>query len=256
MVNKIFKEKWTKYFGKDNAAYLVNGKTAIEKGLKILKSKTVAVPTYTCNRVYEAIINAGCTPIIIDCDYDLQIRLEQLSKYDNIDTVIVPHMFGIQALNEIKSIKKMGYKILEDCSQCLGLSELGTYSDIVIASLGPTKWLPVGVNKEKGGAVLAYNGKNINWHDNTTAIHRSNVMFGDIDKIFSHRTERVNELKNAGLRFIGGERPNSWLRAMYFTQNQTRVPYTPLHDLHSGFKCPITDSIKDNLDWISIFPNG
>ena len=114
MVNKIFKENWTKYFGKDNAAYLVNGKIAIEKGLKILKSKTVAVPTYTCNRVYEAIINAGCTPIIIDCDYDLQIRLEQLSKYDNIDTVIVPHMFGIQALNEIKAIKKMGYKILED----------------------------------------------------------------------------------------------------------------------------------------------
>lgn len=256
MVSKIFKQNWSTYFGKNNAAYLVNGKTAIEEGLNILKSKKVAVPTYTCNRVYDAIVNAGCTPIIIDCDYDLQIRLEQLLKYEDIDTVIVPHMFGIQALNEIKAIKKMGYKIIEDCSQCLGLSELGIHSDIVVASLGPTKWLPVGVDKEKGGAVIAYNGQDISWHENPTAIHRSNVMFGDIDKIFTHRTERVNELKNAGLRFIGGERPNSYLRAMYFTQKQTRVPYTPLHDLHDGFKCPITDSIKNNLDWVSIFPNG
>ena len=255
MVTKIFEKNWSNYFKKNKAAYLETGKLAIQKALNILDSKVVAVPTYTCNRVYEAIVNAGCDPIIIDCDYDLQIRLEQLSKYDNIDTVIVPHMFGIQALNEIKAIKKMGYKIIEDCSQCMGLPELGSYSDIVIASLGPTKWLPSGVNKEKGGAVIAYDGIDIEWHDNHTAIHRTNVMFQDIDKLFLNRTERVNELKNAGLRFIGGERPNSWLRAMYFTEKQTRIPYTPLHDLHVGFKCPITDSIKNNLDWVSIFPN-
>ena len=255
MVTKIFEKNWSNYFKKNKAAYLESGKLAIQKSLGILDSKVVAVPTYTCNRVYEAIVSAGCIPIIIDCDYDLQIRLEQLSKYDNIDTVIVPHMFGIQALNEIKAIKKMGYKIIEDCSQCMGLPELGSHSDIVIASLGPTKWLPSGVDKEKGGAVIAYDGKDIEWHDNPTAIHRTNVMFQDIDKLFLHRTTRVNELKNAGLRFIGGERPNSWLRAMYFTEKQTRIPYTPLHDLHGGFKCPITDSIKNNLDWVSIFPN-
>ena len=39
----------------------------------------------------------------------------------------------------------------------LGLPDLGKYSDIVIASTGPTKWLNVGENKESGGGILAHN---------------------------------------------------------------------------------------------------
>ena len=226
MATDIFKDNWSKYFSKNNAACVINGKTAIHRALELLKSRVVAIPTYTCHRVYEAAINAQCKPIIIDCDYDLQIKIEELAKYDDIDTVIVPHMFGITALEEMKLIKKMGYKIIEDCSQCMGTADLGRYSDIVIASLGPT-----------------------------TLIHRSNVMFMEIEERISRRTERVNELRNAGLRFIGQERPNAWHRAMYYTENQKRVPYTPLHDRYEGFKCPLIDSIKNKIDWISVFPN-
>lgn len=252
----IFRDSWKKYFNKSNAAYLVNGKTAIQKALELLDSKVVAIPTYTCHRVYDATINANCKPIIVDCDDDLQIRVVEFTGADNIDTVIVPHMFGIQALSEIKTLKEMGYKIIEDCSQCMGLPELGKYSDIVIASLGPTKWLPVGVDKEKGGAVIAYNGKDIEYHDNATGIHNAGIMFDDIKNIVKNRISRVEELKIAGLEFIGIERPNSWLRAMYFTDKQKRVPYTPLHDIHGGFNCPIVDSYKNKLDWVSVFPNG
>tara|TARA_R100000081_G_scaffold70527_1_gene37492 strand:- start:1522 stop:2025 length:504 start_codon:yes stop_codon:yes gene_type:complete len=167
-------------------------------------------------------------------------------------------MFGIQAQKQIKYLKEKGYMIIEDCSQCLGLEGLGKYSDIVIASLGPTKWLPSGVDKEKGGAVIAYNGNDIKWHDNPTAIHRTNVMFRDIEKIYNSRKERVEEIRNTGLRFIGDNQPNSWLRAMYFTQNQKRVPYTPLHDKYTdvNFDCPTVDSIKNNLEWVSVFPNA
>ena len=52
---------------------------------------------------------------------------------------------------------------------------------------------------------------------------------------------------------------------MYFTQNQKRVPYTPLHDKYNGticlgedvdFDCPTVDSIKNNLEWVSVFPNA
>tara|TARA_Y100000034_G_C6894375_1_gene412036 strand:+ start:2072 stop:2839 length:768 start_codon:yes stop_codon:yes gene_type:complete len=255
MVTDIFKDNWSKYFLKNNAACVINGKTAIHRALELLESRVVAIPTYTCHRIYEATINAKCKPIIVDCDYDLQIKIEELAKYDDIDTVIVPHMFGITALEEMKLIKKMGYKIIEDCSQCMGLADLGRYSDIVIASLGPTKWLPVGVDKEKGGAVIAYDGEDIEWYDNATLIHRSNVMFMEIEERISRRTERIDELRNAGLRFIGQERPNAWLRAMYYTENQKRVPYTPLHDIYEGFKCPLMDSIKNKIDWVSVFPN-
>jgi hypothetical protein len=244
---------------KNNSAYLINGKTTIKKSLELLNSKIVAVPTYTCKRVLDAILESNCTPVIIDCNKDLQLNLDDLivqSKYYLIDTVIVPHMFGIQV--DIKPIRDWGnhLNIIEDCSQCMGLDNLGKYSDIVMASLGPTKWMPVGTNKENGGGVLAYDGEDIEWHDNATAIHRSNVMFQDIDKMFTKRNDRVNELKKLnGIPFIGQEKPNAWLRAMYITKNQKRQPYTPLHDLHGGFTCPIIDSMKNNLDWVSIFPN-
>ncbi len=264
MATKIFKDNWSNYFGKDNAAYLINGKTAIETALRQLGSYCVAMPTYTCHRVYEATLNTHCKPRIVDCDYDLQIDEKLVENFKDVDTVIVPHMFGIQAQKQIKYLKEKGYMIIEDCSQCLGLEGLGKYSDIVIASLGPTKWLPSGVDKEKGGAVIAYNGSDVEWHDNPTAIHRTNVMFQDIDKIYNGRKERVDEIRNTGLRFIGDNKPNSWLRAMYFTQNQKRVPYTPLHDKYNGtkwlgedvnFDCPKVDSIKNNLEWVSVFPN-
>jgi len=265
MANNKFKNNWKGYFNKNNAAYIINGKTAIEKALEHLGSYCVAMPTYTCHRVFEATINAYCKPRIIDCRVDLQINETLVDNYKDVDTVIVPHMFGIQAQKQIKYLKDNGYMVIEDCSQCLGLEGLGTYSDVVIASLGPTKWLPTGVNKEKGGAVFAYDGEDVDWHDNPTAIHRTNVMFRDIDKIYKGRKERVEEIKHAGVSFIGEDQPNAWLRAMYYTNNQNRIPYTPLHDRYNGtkhlgeeinFDCPVVDSIKNNLEWVSVFPNA
>tara|TARA_R100001443_G_scaffold67656_3_gene76464 strand:+ start:610 stop:1377 length:768 start_codon:yes stop_codon:yes gene_type:complete len=254
MVTKIFKDNWSRYFEKDNAAYLVNGRTAIEKALQLLGSKCVALPTYTCSRVYEAILNADCKPRIIDCRNDLQIDHKSVTNFKDVDTVIVPHMFGIRAQEQIAYLKAKGYLVIEDCSQCFGLEGLGKYSDVVVASIGPTKWLPIGVDKESGGGIIAYNGKDIEWHNNPTAIHRANVMFQDIDKMYHSRKERVEELKNTGLNFIGDNQENAWMRAMYFTDNQKRIPYTPLHDKYGGFDCPNIDNIKNNLEWVSIYP--
>ena len=264
MENSLFKDNWSKYFNKSNAAYLVNGKTAIEKALRHLGSYCVAIPTYTCHRVYEAAVNVNCKTRIIDCERDLQINEKLVENFRDVDTVIVPHMFGIQAQPQIKYLRDKGYMIIEDCSQCLGLDGLGKWSDIVIASLCPTKWLPTGTDKEKGGAVIAYDGEDMEWHDNPTGIHRTNVMFQDIEKIYNARKQRADEIKNAGVSFIGENQPNSWLRAMYFTEKQERIPYTPLHDKYNGttnmgetvnFDCPTVDEIKNNLEWVSIFPN-
>ena len=143
MVKTEFNKIWSSYFNKEYATLVENGKTAISEALKILNSEYVALPTYTCHRVLQACLNVGATPYIVDCGLDLQIDINKIP--DNVDTVIIPHMFGIQV--DIKPLKGK-FKIIEDCSQCMGLPKLGKYSDIVIASLGPSKWLPVGVDKE------------------------------------------------------------------------------------------------------------
>ena len=251
-----FSNTWSKVFKKKKAIFTANGRTAIYLALKHLKSKKVVIPTYTCRRVLDATLDAKCEPIIVDCGYDLQISFLSVIKAleEGADTVIVPHMFGIQApVNLIYKLKyTYDFKIIEDCSQCMGLPELGKHSDIVIASLGPTKWLPVGSLKESGGGLIAYNYGKV--EDDFPHIDKAIDMFYEIEDRLESRTSIAKEIQNAGAKFIGSERPNAWLRGMYFTENQMRVPYTPLHDIYEGFDCPIVDSYKNRLDWVSIFP--
>tara|TARA_R110000787_G_scaffold89580_1_gene189521 strand:+ start:183 stop:941 length:759 start_codon:yes stop_codon:yes gene_type:complete len=249
-VNPQFNKIWSSYFNKSYATLVENGKTAIFQALKILNSKHVALPTYTCHRVLQACLNAGVTPYIVDCGLDLQIDVNKIPM--EVDTVIVPHMFGIQA--DVKFISDR-FKVIEDCSQCIGLPDLGKYSDVVIVSTGPTKWLNVGEDKESGGGILAHNILNFCFeevYDNDIA-KKLNQMYLEIPNILKSRTNKANEFINAGVDLIGKDQPNAWLRALYFG-SQKRVPYTPLHDQYPGFSCPIVDSYKNKLDWISIFP--
>tara|TARA_Y100001973_G_scaffold3759_1_gene5485 strand:+ start:1529 stop:2272 length:744 start_codon:yes stop_codon:yes gene_type:complete len=243
-----FKKIWSSYFNKTNAILVENGKTAIIQALISLKSKKVALPTYTCHRILEACLKTNCNPYIVDCGLDLQIDINKIPE--EVDTVIIPHMFGIQV--NIKPLQGK-FKIIEDCSQCIGLPNLGRYSDIVIASTGPTKWLNAGESKEKGGGILAFNGSSSNLIFNPLIENKLNHMFVTIDQTLKSRTSKANELINAGIDLIGKNQPNAWLRALYFG-SQKRVPYTPLHDIYPGFKCPVVDSYKNKLDWISIFP--
>lgn len=248
MVKIEFNKIWSSYFNKEYATLVENGKTAIFEALKILNSEHVALPTYTCHRVLQACLDANVTPHIIDCGLDLQIDVNKIPM--EVDTVIVPHMFGIQA--DIKTLE--GFQIIEDCSQCIGLPDLGKYSDVVIASTGPTKWLNVGDNKEYGGGILAHNNPyyNKDLYDINLA-KKLNQMYFEIPKILESRTSKAKEFINAGIDLIGKNQPNAWLRALYFG-SQKRIPYTPLHDIYPGFKCPTVDSYKNKLDWISIFP--
>ena len=250
MVKTEFNKIWSSYFHKEYANLVENGKTAISEALKILNSEYVALPTYTCHRVLQACLDVGVTPYIVDCGLDLQIDTTKIPI--EVDTVIVPHMFGIQA--DVKSLS--GFRVIEDCSQCIGLPDLGKYSEIVIASTGPTKWLNAGEDKEKGGGIIAHNSNasvSDNYWFNESIGSKLNQMYFEIPNILESRLNKANEFINAGVDLIGKNQPNAWLRALYFG-SQKRIPYTPLHDIYPGFSCPVVDSYKNKLDWISIFP--
>jgi len=182
----------------------------------------------------------------VDCGFDLQIDLDSLSKFKG-DTVIVPHMFGIKV--DIKPIKDMGFNVVEDCSQCLGLNGLGEYSDYVVVSVGPTKWLPIG----GGGFLIGDDCKGVKFEGNYTYFSRAEYMVDKIQDKLKKRIDFANELINAGVDLIGKDMENAWMRGMYFTDNQKRVPYTPIHEMYGNFKCPLVDGYKNKLDWISIF---
>ena len=217
------------------------GTQALEIALKTLKSKKVIIPSYTCQDVLRAVLNTQCEPLIVDCNKTLQMDIASTLKVINdADTIIVPHMFGIQ--NLISPFKNFNIKIIEDLSQCHGLPGLGDFADVVVTSLNKSKWLD-----RKGGGYI--------WTDKKLNLDLStdNMLDWNIETKYKNRTNRAKELLNAGLDLIGKDIPNSWLRGMYFTGTPTRRPYIPLHELYGKFDCPIVDSYSNKIDWISIF---
>ncbi len=217
-----------------------SGTQALETALKTLKSKNVIIPTYTCEDILIAVLNVGCEPIIVDCNKNLQIDLSSVkSVIDNADTIIIPHMFGIKT--SILPFYNKGLNIIEDLSQCHGLPELGKYADIVVSSTNKSKWL----DNDGGGYIFL---------DQELNLPKALSAFNwDIKTKYNNRKNKAQELLNAGLDLIGKDKPNSWLRGMYFTNNPKRKPYTPLHEMYGKFDCPIVDSYSNKIDWISIF---
>tara|TARA_Y100001963_G_C6791507_1_gene455705 strand:+ start:2820 stop:3509 length:690 start_codon:yes stop_codon:yes gene_type:complete len=217
------------------------GTKALEIALKTLKAKKVIIPTYTCKDVLTAVLNTSCEPIIVDCNEKLQIDVTSVLKVVNdADTIIIPHMFGIQ--NQVAPFKNFNLKIIEDLSQCHGLQGLGDFADIVVTSLNKSKWLD-----KKGGGYI-WTDKNLNLDLST-----DKMSDWDIKTKYDNRLAKAKELLNAGLDLIGKDIPNSWLRGMYFTGIPTRRPYIPLHEIYGKFDCPIVDSYSNKIDWISIF---
>lgn len=222
------------------------GTDALIAALKIYNSTHVIIPSYTCQDLVTACQVLDIRFSIVDCDDNLQISPNAIKSITSFDTIIVPHMFGIQA--PISYIRSMfpDVIIIEDCSQGHGLPNIGDYSDIVITSINRGKWL---TGEHKG---LVYTDQLLaNNHDVTDSEYINELHNSIVTKVKA-RKEKAREIINAGVQLIGSDRPNVYLRGMYKTKHQRRLPYIPLHDIYTEFKCPNVDKFKNNIDWISI----
>jgi hypothetical protein len=217
-----------------------SGTSALVFAMNRLNTQKVIIPTYTCEDILSAVHSYECDYLIVDCNSELQINVDEVIKNaSNYDTIIIPHMFGIRA--EVKKIKEhTNLKIIEDLSQCHGLPNLGQYADIVVSSTNKSKW----IDKKGGGLIFS----------DTFISELPEYDFSNdknnISKILNRRIELANEIKEAGVKLIGNE--SSWLRGMYFTSYSSRNPYIPLHKLINKFDCPIADSYINKVNWISI----
>tara|TARA_B100001964_G_scaffold122191_1_gene135554 strand:+ start:719 stop:1699 length:981 start_codon:yes stop_codon:yes gene_type:complete len=117
--------------------------------LKIGKKDSVAIPSYSCTALLNALQYVGATPKFIDIDPEtLNISSEDLKKKmtRRVKAVIVPHMFGFPA--DILEIKKLGLPIIEDCALALGAryrgKPVGYWGDISVFSFYATKVIATG----------------------------------------------------------------------------------------------------------------
>ena len=158
-----FESKLAKYIGVKGGAAVSSGTSAIHLSLIALGVKEggdVAMPTYVCPALLNAINYVGANPLLIDINPDsYNISMSDLKKKLTKKTraVIVPHIFGLPA--DIKDILSSGIPVIEDCAQSVGASykgkKVGSFGHCAIFSFYATKVMTTG----EGGMVLSNSDK-------------------------------------------------------------------------------------------------
>ncbi|GHD74739.1 DegT/DnrJ/EryC1/StrS family aminotransferase [Streptomyces goshikiensis] len=115
---------------------------------------TVAVPTYGCSALLDAVLAAGCTPLVVDVtERTLGIDPGRLDPAHPIDAVIAVHTHGHPA--DLDALRPKTALLVEDCCQSLGGRDergrpLGAIGDASVFSFYATKVIAAG----EGGMLL------------------------------------------------------------------------------------------------------
>jgi len=79
--------------------------------------KKVALSSYICRSVYDAVCMADCVPVLFDIDpKTFGINTENVLR-SKIDTVIAAHLFGVRS--DFSTLRDNGIEVIEDCAQRL-----------------------------------------------------------------------------------------------------------------------------------------
>ena len=154
-----FEKRVAKLIGVQGAVATNSGTSALHLSLLaigIKKGDHVAMPSFVCTALLNALSYVGAHPILIDIDpetYNIDIR--DLKKRVNRSTkaIILPHMFGLPA--DIDEILSLGIPVIEDCAQSIGAvykgRKTGSFGKLSCFSFYATKVLSTG----EGGMVVS-----------------------------------------------------------------------------------------------------
>lgn len=140
------------YLGVKFALPVNRGRTAIELALRAMKLSSddeVVLPSYVCQSVLDAVVNAGARPVFADVGTDLNVTAQTINGALTPKTkcVIVAHLFGnVAPIDEIEELLKgSGVALIDDAAQSFGARRkgrlLGTFGACGIVSCGPGKTL-------------------------------------------------------------------------------------------------------------------
>lgn len=147
----------------------------------------VAIPTYVCLALLQAVRHAGAAPLLVDADpetfnldaADLRRRVTPRTR-----AVILPHMFGRPA--DVAGVRSAGLPVIEDCAMSLGATvdgaPAGSLGDLAMFSFYSTKVIACG----EGGMVatqddrLAERVRDLRDYDGRDAQTRFNYKLSDL----------------------------------------------------------------------------
>ena len=176
-----FESDMARYIGVKGGVAVNSGTAALHLSLIALGIKEgddVAIPSYICPALLNAVNYTGARPLLIDINPDsYNISPADLKKKLTKKTraVIVPHIFGLPA--DIKDILSIGIPVIEDCAQSVGASykdkKAGSFGHCAIFSFYATKVMTTG----EGGMVVSNSDKILeNIRDLREYDHKANYI--------------------------------------------------------------------------------
>lgn len=128
--------------------------------LDVTAKDTVAMPSYVCTAVLNAVRYTGATPLLIDVHpetFNLDVNDLKSKWSPRVKAIIVPHAFGLIA--DVDEILALGIPVIEDCAQSIGAAYrdkmAGSFGAISIFSFYATKMIATG----EGGMVASDSGE-------------------------------------------------------------------------------------------------
>lgn len=171
--------------------------------MQLGKGHKVAIPTYSCSALLNAVYMVGAEPVIIDSkNDDFTICPNHLSQYTNkLDAIIAVHTYGAHA--DIKTLQKFNVPIIEDCCQSLGgyLQNIpyGKNSHCAVFSFYATKIVAGGYGGliwDRDGQITNKAKDYINFDCRKEYIPRFNFQISDIQSaLILSQLQRLENIK-------------------------------------------------------------
>jgi dTDP-4-amino-4,6-dideoxygalactose transaminase len=150
-----FERALGRMLGTDHVLAVSSGTAAIALGLLSLglePGSRVACPGFTFAATPSAILLAGCRPVLVECDEDLHLDVDDLDRKlaDDVRAIVVVHMRGFASdMDRILALARgRGIPVVEDAVPALGVQlhgrALGTLGDAGAFSTQSDKSLNTG----------------------------------------------------------------------------------------------------------------
>lgn len=141
-----FESDWAAYCGQKHGIAVSNGTTALEvavEALQIGPGDEVIMPSYTIISCASAVIRAGATPVLVDCeDKNFGIAVDEIAGKitERTRAIMVVHMFGhpVDMDPVIELADRHGLSIIEDAAEVHGAKYLTSWRR------GGGEWKPCG----------------------------------------------------------------------------------------------------------------
>ena len=171
--------------GRKHGVAVTNGTAALEAAVKALDlgpGDEVILPTFTIISCAAAIVRAGATPVVVDCDpftWNMQVDALESKITSKTRAIMVVHIYGLPVDMDpvLRLADKHGLRVIEDAAEAIGQSyecrevllrssgcggqagagcesvaqrPCGSFGDVSVLSFYPNKHVTTG----EGGMVL------------------------------------------------------------------------------------------------------